>query len=71
MLTEHQDRLLAVIYEQVTGTYDPTGRGIALNDHDHIKWIGKQTADNGAAIEDLKARMDFISDKLDELLAKR
>lgn len=69
MLTEHQDRLLAVIYEQVTGTYDPTGRGIALCDHDHIKWIGKQTADNGAAIEDLKARMDSISDKLDELLS--
>lgn len=70
MLTEHQDRLLAVIYEQVTGTYDPTGRGIALCDHDHIKWIGKQVSDNGAAIEDLKARMDSISDKLDELLAK-
>lgn len=70
MLTEHQDRLLAVIYEQVTGTYDPTGRGIALCDHDHIKWIGKQTKDNGEAIEDLKARMDAIADKLDELLAK-
>lgn len=71
MLTEHQDRLLATIYEQVTGTYDPTGRGIALNDHDHIKWIGKQTADNGAAIEDLNTRMDSVSGKLDELLAKR
>lgn len=71
MLTEHQDRLLAVIYEQVTGTYDPTGRGIALNDHDHIKWIGKQTADNGAAIADLKARIDSVSGKLDELLANR
>lgn len=70
MLTEHQDRLLATIYEQVTGTYDPTGRGIELNDHDHIKWLGKAAADNAAAIEDLKARMDGIADKLDELLAK-
>lgn len=69
MLTEHQDKLLATIYEQVTGTYDPTGRGIALCDHDHIKWIGKQTADNGAAIADLKARMDSIDGKLDELLS--
>ena len=69
MLTEHQDRLLAVIYEQQVGTYDPTGRGIELNDHDHIKWIGKQVSDNGAAIEDLKARMDSISEKLDELLS--
>lgn len=70
MLTEHQDKLLATIYEQVTGTYDPTNRGVELNDHDHIKWIGKQTKDNGEAIEDLKARMDAIADKLDELLAK-
>lgn len=69
MLTEHQDKLLATIYEQVTGTYDPTGRGIALCDHDHLKWIGKQTADNGAAIADLKARMDSIDGKLDELLS--
>lgn len=69
MLTEHQDKLLATIYEQVTGTYDPTGRGIELNDHDHIKWIAKSATDNGAAIADLKARMDSISDKLDELLS--
>lgn len=71
MLTEHQDKLLATIYEQQVGTYDPTGRGIELNDHDHIKWIGKQASDNGAAIEDLKARMDSISDKLDELLSAK
>lgn len=64
MLTEHQDRLLATIYEQVTGTYDPTGRGVELNDHDHIKWIGKTV--NGLA-DDVKAiegQLAAIAEKL-------
>ena len=64
MLTEHQDRLLATIYEQVTGTYDPTGRGVELCDHDHIKWIGKAVADNAAAIGAINAKLDTIAEKL-------
>lgn len=64
MLTEHQDKLLATIYEQVTGTYDPTNRGVELNDHDHIKWIGKAVADNAAAIEAINAKLDTIAEKL-------
>lgn len=64
MLTEHQDRLLATIYEQVTGTYDPTGRGVGLCDHDHIKWIGKTVTDNAAAIEAINAKLDTIAEKL-------
>lgn len=64
MLTEHQDRLLATIYEQVTGTYDPTQRGVELNDHDHIKWIGKTVADNAAAIGAINAKLDAIAEKL-------
>lgn len=63
-LTEHQDKLLATIYEQVTGTYDPTGRGVELCDHDHIKWIGKQCADNADAIKGIKAQLDAIIEKL-------
>ena len=64
MLTEHQDKLLATIYEQVTGTYDPTGRGVELNDHDHIKWLGKQLADNAADIKAIKEQLAAISAKL-------
>lgn len=64
MLTEHQDRLLATIYEQVIGTYDPTGRGVELCDHDHIKWIGKTVADNAAAIGAINAKLDAIAEKL-------
>lgn len=64
MLTEHQDELLSTIYEQVTGTYDPTGRGMNLNDHDHIKWIAKTAADNAAAIQAVDAKLDKLIEKL-------
>lgn len=64
MLTEHQDKLLATIYEQVTGTYDPTGRGVELNDHDHIKWLGKVAADTAAAIQAVDAKLDKLIEKL-------
>lgn len=63
-LTEHQDKLLATIYEQVTGTYDPTGRGVELNDHDHIKYIGKAVADCAAAIQAVDAKLDKLIEKL-------
>lgn len=63
-LTEHQDRLLATIYEQCVGTYDPTGRGMELNDHDHIKWLGKQAADNAAAIKAVDAKLDKLIEQL-------
>lgn len=64
MLTEHQDKLLATIYEQVTGTYDPTGRGVELNDHDHIKWIAKTVADNAEDIKAIKEQLAAIAEKL-------
>lgn len=67
MLTEHQDKLLAAIYEQVTGTYDPTGRGMELNDHDHIKWVAKAVADNAAAVEAVDAKLDKLIEKLGQL----
>ena len=63
-LTEHQDKLLATIYEQVTGTYDPTHRGVELNDHDHIKYIGKAVADNAAAIQAVDAKLDKLIEQL-------
>lgn len=64
MLTEHQDMLLSTIYEQVTGTYDPTNRGVELNDHDHIKWIGKQVADNADYIKAVDAKLDKLIEAL-------
>lgn len=64
MLTEHQDKLLAAIYEQVTGTYDPTGRGVEMNNHDHIKWIAKKVDDNAKDIKAIKEQLAAIAEKL-------
>lgn len=64
MLTEHQDMLLATIYEQQMGTYDPTGRGVALNDHDHIKWIGKAVDDLADDVKAIKGQLAAIAEKL-------
>lgn len=64
MLTEHQDMLLATIYEQQVGTYDPTGRGVALNDHDHIKWIGKAVDDLADDVKAIKGQLAAIAEKL-------
>lgn len=64
MLTEHQDKLLATIYEQVTGTYDPTGRGMNFNNHDHIKWIAKTVTDNAEDIKAIKEQLAAIAEKL-------
>ena len=64
MLTEHQDMLLAAIYEQQVGTYDPTGRGVALNDHDHIKWIGKVVDDLADDVKAIKGQLAAIDEKL-------
>lgn len=64
MLTDHQDKLLSTIYEQVTGTYDPTGRGMNFNDHDHIKWIAKKVDDNAEDIKAIKEQLASIAEKL-------
>jgi N-acetylmuramoyl-L-alanine amidase len=65
LLTEHQDKLLSTIYEQVTGTYDPTNRGVELNDHDHIKYIGKAVAENAAALKEIKEQIAALAEKLE------
>ena len=52
-MTDEEREWLRVVYEQQTGTYDPTGRDVALNDHDHIKWIG-------AKVSDIEAKLDAL-----------
>lgn len=70
MLTEHQDKLLATIYEQVTGTYDPTGRGVELCDHDHIKYIGAKVTDLAQAVAGIAASVAELAEKVDALAEK-
>lgn len=61
-LNKTQDTWLKEIHEQVTSTADPSGRGVKMNDHDHLKWIAALQRDQA---EQIKA----IGEKLDKLIA--
>lgn len=60
--SDMEDKINA-IYNQVFSTNDPTGRGVLMNDHDHIKWIA---AKENYIVDCLTA----IADKLDVQLPK-
>mgnify|MGYP004463534321 CR=1 FL=1 len=57
------------VYAEVMRTDDPTGRGYEMRDHDHLKWVAKQTHDNGDAISALSGRIDQLEIKLDKILS--
>ena len=60
-MTNDQANQLAEVFRQVTRTDDPSGRGVDMNDHDHIKWIA---AGQAAQNERLKA----IEEKLEKVV---
>lgn len=61
---------LDAIHREVTRTDDPTKRGIKLNDHDHIKWIGKAQAETKENVEKLASKVDSLEKKLDWIVEK-
>lgn len=56
-MTDEQAAQLAEIYYQVTRVDDCSGRDMALNDHDHIKWIASSVADINSEV----TRRDDVS----------
>ena len=63
-MTQEEHDMLVTVCQQLTGTCDPTGRGVEMNDHDHIKWIGAKVADLADAVAALADRLDAIAEKL-------
>lgn len=57
-MTPDQESKLNEIFNQVTSTYDPTGRNVQMNDHDHLKWIAKKQ-------QTMYDMLEKIMDKLD------
>ena len=55
-MTNEQAEMLRKVYDQTFSTFDPSGRDVEMNDHDHIKWIAAK-----------QAKMD---EKLDAIIAK-
>ena len=55
-MTDEQAEMLRKVYDQTFSTFDPSGRDVEMNDHDHIKFIAAK-----------QAKMD---EKLDAIIAK-
>lgn len=55
-MTNEQEEMLRKVYDQTFSTFDPSGRDVEMNDHDHIKFIAAK-----------QAKMD---EKLDAIIAK-
>ena len=55
-MTDEQAEMLRKVYDQTFSTFDPSGRDVEMNDHDHLKWMAAK-----------QAKMD---EKLDAIIAK-
>ncbi|WP_298049682.1 CHAP domain-containing protein [uncultured Bifidobacterium sp.] len=56
-MTEEQANWLWTCMNQLTSGYDPTGRDVNMNDHDHLKWIAAKQAK-------MEAKLDAICEAL-------
>ena len=55
-MTDEQAEMLRKVYDQTFSTFDPSGRDVEMNDHDHIKWMAAKQAE--------------MDEKLDAIIAK-
>ena len=55
-MTDEQAEMLRKVYDQTFSTFDPSGRDVEMNDHDHIKWMAAKQAE--------------MAEKLDVIIAK-
>ena len=56
------DNLTQGNYEELHRTDDPTGRGVDMKTHDHVKWVAKAVADLGTAVEETNAKLAALAD---------
>lgn len=56
------DNLTQGNYTELHRTDDPTGRGVDMKTHDHVKWVAKAVADLGTAIEEANAKLAALAD---------
>lgn len=43
--------------EMLESTYDPTGRGVEMNTHDHVKWIAKVLEQQNGLLQQILAKL--------------
>lgn len=61
-------RMLSEAAREVTRTDDPSGRGVDMNDHDHIKYIAAKQAEMAERQVDIEQSISDLADKLDAII---
>ena len=64
-MTNDQSNQLAEIYRQVTRTDDPSGRGVSMNDHDHLKYVAAKQAEMAERQKEMDAKLDAVVSALE------
>ena len=54
--------------DDATSTFDPTGRGITMNNHDHIKYIASELKNTQSMVQSLNQRIEECADLINTLL---
>lgn len=65
-MTDEQAEMLRKVYDQTFSTFDPSGRDVEMNDHDHLKWMAAKQADHGERLEAIETKLDAVLAKLSE-----
>lgn len=58
-------RMLSEAAHEATRTDDPSGRGVAMNDHDHIKYIAGKQAEMAERQKEMDAKLGAIASALE------
>ena len=56
-MTDEQAEMLRKVYDQTFSTFDPSGRDVEMNDHDHIKWMAAKQAEMGEKLDAIIAKL--------------
>ena len=64
-MTNDQANQLAEVFRQVTRTDDPSGRGVSMNDHDHIKYVAAKLAEMAERQKQMDSKLDAIASALE------
>lgn len=64
-MTPEQAKKLDAIYNEVTRTDDPSGRGVKMTTHEHVKWIAGKQAEIADAITALGEQVTELAKQLE------
>lgn len=64
-MTPDQSKKLDAIFNEVTRKDDPSGRGVKMTTHEHVKWIAGKQAEIADAITALGEQVTELAKQLE------